>query len=400
MADQASQSPMVDENKVVGMFVRAEKLRLGKKFGAALQTYQSVLEEQQDFYEAYEKMGDIYLESKKPERAVEMYAMAAAGFIKERKFITAARIYMRINGIDANTVKDSAKKVRDMLKRLPFVDARLLNNHLICDLVPRPEFFKSIPEKEFAAIIRSLAPIELSAGEELFQEGDTEGRSIYMIYSGLMDVISKGTMIAQLRPGNFFGEFSFLNDAPRSATMRAHEDTVVFELNRDTMRAIIREYPAIGDALQQYYKYRVFDLNLAKLPPFSGVSPKDRRKFIEKFALKDCTDGEVILDERKHVGFLFLLKVGQLKITRSGTGNKPLEETLKPNDVFGDLRDIGGDAEDVRVVSVGSSEVMAIQKGDLHKLLEEVPAVQKKLESELAGGDSAFLLYRHDELDD
>ncbi len=61
------------------------------------------------------------------------------------------------------------------------------------------------------------------AGEIVFDEGE-EGQALYVIISGRITICHPGRSdqpIAELGPGNFFGELALLDDAPRSAQARA-----------------------------------------------------------------------------------------------------------------------------------------------------------------------------------
>ena len=63
--------------------------------------------------------------------------------------------------------------------------------------------------------------------EPIFEEGST-GSEMYLIYSGkvLLSVRGENQQIplAELNPGDFFGEMALVDDSPRSATAAAVED--------------------------------------------------------------------------------------------------------------------------------------------------------------------------------
>ena len=69
-----------------------------------------------------------------------------------------------------------------------------------------------------------------AAGEEIFRLGD-RGRNAYIIERGKVEVTAtrggKNVVIAEMGKGEIFGEMSMIDDAPRSATVTAREDTEV-----------------------------------------------------------------------------------------------------------------------------------------------------------------------------
>ena len=78
-----------------------------------------------------------------------------------------------------------------------------------------------------------------AAGEEIFRSGDS-ARNAYIIESGRVEVsdIVKGkrVSIAELGAGEIFGEMSMIDDAPRSATVTAMEETDVIVIQRSRMQ--------------------------------------------------------------------------------------------------------------------------------------------------------------------
>jgi diguanylate cyclase len=74
-----------------------------------------------------------------------------------------------------------------------------------------------------------------AAGEEIFKIGD-QGRNAYMIEDGEVEISNlqdgKEVIIAKLGTGEIFGEMSMIDDAPRSASVRASQDTNVIVIQR------------------------------------------------------------------------------------------------------------------------------------------------------------------------
>jgi len=74
-----------------------------------------------------------------------------------------------------------------------------------------------------------------AAGEEIFRMGD-RGRHAYIIEHGKVEVSAtrdgENVVIAELGKDEIFGEMSMIDDAPRSATVTATEDTEVVVIQR------------------------------------------------------------------------------------------------------------------------------------------------------------------------
>ena len=80
-------------------------------------------------------------------------------------------------------------------------------------------------------------------GTTVFSEGDS-GNTFYVVLEGAVRVsrIVPGMgeeALAVLRTGSYFGEMALLDDAPRSATVLAHESLRVFTLSRTDLEDLL-----------------------------------------------------------------------------------------------------------------------------------------------------------------
>ena len=88
-------------------------------------------------------------------------------------------------------------------------------------------------------------------GERIIQRGD-EGRSMYLLLEGRVQVEAReqesgaSTVLAQLGPGEVFGEMALVNPGPRTADILAVEDAVYLKLNWNGIERIRRIYPPIA----------------------------------------------------------------------------------------------------------------------------------------------------------
>ncbi|MCB9745392.1 MAG: cyclic nucleotide-binding domain-containing protein [Alphaproteobacteria bacterium] len=87
-------------------------------------------------------------------------------------------------------------------------------------------------------MFEALHPLELLAGQVLFRSGE-EADALYLIEEGLLEVLLTGGRLAEtLGPTELLGEISLLQESPRSATVRAATDGILWRLDMDEARAI------------------------------------------------------------------------------------------------------------------------------------------------------------------
>ena len=81
-------------------------------------------------------------------------------------------------------------------------------------------------------LARCISVRDVAAGEDIVRQGEDAG-TVYLIERGRVDVLSSplDATLASLGPGEHFGLMGVLDQAPRSATVRAVEPSVVAEVD-------------------------------------------------------------------------------------------------------------------------------------------------------------------------
>src|SRR5205814_10452557 len=80
--------------------------------------------------------------------------------------------------------------------------------------------------------------------ERIINQGD-KGSSMFVILAGHVKVHDKEYVIAEMQEGNFFGEFSLLDDEPRSLSVSALVPTSTGSISQNDFYAILNKYPDI-----------------------------------------------------------------------------------------------------------------------------------------------------------
>jgi len=125
--------------------------------------------------------------------------------------------------------------------------------------------FSLLSPEEIDRVAEHLATVSLEAGQVLFHEGEP-GKDLYIIASGSAGVSIRlpdggDREIARFSPGDFFGEMSIFDNAPRSATCSALEASTLHSLSKDAFGDIISLYPRIAMKLM----YRMLHVTTQRL---------------------------------------------------------------------------------------------------------------------------------------
>jgi CRP/FNR family cyclic AMP-dependent transcriptional regulator len=95
---------------------------------------------------------------------------------------------------------------------------------------------------------------EFPAGMVLFRDGEP-GREMFVIQRGRVEITVRAgavrKLLSTLGPGEFFGEMSILNGAPRSASATCVEDCRLLVVDARTFEAMIRQSSEVAARMIQ-----------------------------------------------------------------------------------------------------------------------------------------------------
>lgn len=107
--------------------------------------------------------------------------------------------------------------------------------------------FMRLSKTELAQVRAILYHREYAPGELIFRQG-APGVGMYVVQRGTVEITYEptGHRLAELGPGDFFGEIALLNETPRSATARAGQATTLWGLFQQELLDLIEAHPRLG----------------------------------------------------------------------------------------------------------------------------------------------------------
>ncbi len=111
------------------------------------------------------------------------------------------------------------------------------------------EIFKGLNEEQSEGLIQNFSLVRAGKDETVFCQSD-ESTDLYVVFNGsvrvsLVNPEGQELILASLGKGHFFGEISFLDGKPRSATVIAEEDSVLGMLKREDFLRFVKNDPTI-----------------------------------------------------------------------------------------------------------------------------------------------------------
>jgi len=111
----------------------------------------------------------------------------------------------------------------------------------------RVPLFKRLEAHELEHLAEDIDQVNYQAGETIFNEHDL-GDGLYVLETGsvriwVMDEDVAEVTLAELKPGDFFGELAVLDRGERSSTATALTDTHLHKLSSDAFQQFLIDHP-------------------------------------------------------------------------------------------------------------------------------------------------------------
>jgi len=132
------------------------------------------------------------------------------------------------------------------------------------EFLARVPIFEHCTLEEIASIAAVAQEHDFAPGQIIVTQG-TPGQAFYLILAGRVGIERDGRPLGAFGTGDFFGEMSLLDKAPRSATITAIEPTTCLMLSSWDFKAVLERTPSIAIKLLEVLsrRLRVADERLA-----------------------------------------------------------------------------------------------------------------------------------------
>jgi small-conductance mechanosensitive channel/CRP-like cAMP-binding protein len=142
-------------------------------------------------------------------------------------------------------------------------------------LLSRVELFEQLSPDELTGLAERIHQRVYRDGDTLIQRGEP-GDSMFVLVEGLVYVFAEnnGTevKVAQIVPGQFFGEMSLLTGEPRSATVTAASGAIAYEITKEHVAALLSQRPELAEHISNV----VADRRLRNVKAIAKATTEER----------------------------------------------------------------------------------------------------------------------------
>ena len=147
---------------------------------------------------------------------------------------------------------DTMESSYEKNSQMPLCADKIKKRSSLSCLLREVEYFENLTDLELRQLIEVGYRQRLRPHEFLFRENDP-GDAFYLILSGSVEVFVEAIdkHLNNLGTGQFLGELSLMLGIPRTASVRALQETILFAINKEGFQKVLTERPDLSEQIIQ-----------------------------------------------------------------------------------------------------------------------------------------------------
>lgn len=215
------------------------------------------------------------------------------------------------------------------------IDDRAVARVDVLELLRRVPFFVPLRLDALEGVAARLRPERHPDGTEIVRQGDPDARRWYLVASGDLVVEVDGFLVGELHRGDQFGERSLLRGVPRSATVGAISEVLLYSLDRDDFLAAVAGPDLEETGAVIYEEPGELDpaTALSRAPLLSGLDRARLDGLMRRTRVEHIGPGAPIVVTGDEDDTYHVLLSGSAEVVVEGT----VRRELRPGDAFGEI---------------------------------------------------------------
>ena len=202
------------------------------------------------------------------------------------------------------------------------------------ELIDALPIFDDVPVDALNELAGRVKLRTFAKGQPVVRQGDL-AEAFYVVRRGTLQVIEENPDTGNERPlrtlgrGESFGELALVTAATRSATVRAVEESEVFEIDKGTFDRLLADMihvPEFAPTLEAMAQLREMEC-------FSNLEPDELAELLERGEWLNVPPGKVIVKKGTKSDAFYGIAAGQVEVL---DGRKVLR-TMGPGEYFGEV---------------------------------------------------------------
>ncbi|PSN52314.1 cAMP-dependent protein kinase type II regulatory subunit [Blattella germanica] len=246
----------------------------------------------------------------------------------------------------------------------------------LTDSVKNILIFRVLDKVQLGIILDAMFQKVVKKGECVIKQGDN-GDNFYIIERGVFSVYvtsGKGKERKHVHTHNncgSFGELALLYNMPRTATVQADTDGVLWALDRQTFRCILLK--------SAYQKRKMYETLIETVPMLKALEPYERMNLADALVPRTYSDGERIIKQGDSADGMFFVEEGLVRVTCAAVNGPEMElRRVSKGGYFGERALITHKARIASVYAVGNVKVAFLDVEAFERLLGPCMSIMRR----------------------
>jgi len=246
-------------------------------------------------------------------------------------------------------------------------------------------------EKTF--LVKNCLVRPAQVGEVLCHEGQIDD-TLYLIVKGeaqVSKVFEATTLMGKIGPGELIGEIAVLYRIPRIANVVISKPSVVLEIPAVVFIDMMRNNPALQQAVVKHSKNRILETSLRSVPVFRFLDAVSFGELLQLSSIVKAKKGTVIAHEGQVERSMYVVCSGTARVYINSSGKEINVALIKPGDYFGEYSLFTGKKRSASVAALTDLQLVELKGESIHNFMEynedaeyQISVDSSKRQSELA----------------
>jgi cAMP-dependent protein kinase regulator len=214
---------------------------------------------------------------------------------------------------------------------------------------------------------------EVFAEEIIIRQGD-QGDNLYVIDQGKFVFLFEGVggkeKIGDIEGAGSFGELALMYNCPRSATVKATDNGILWVLDRYTFKQILVDTTEM--------KRRYYEELLESVPILSLLTAYERMTLADALETRYFEDDECIIRQGSKADWMYFIEEGVVKISFENDQESQVISNATRGDYFGELALVNKIKRSASVYSSGKVICAALDVNAFERLLGPCKDLMKR----------------------
>jgi len=229
------------------------------------------------------------------------------------------------------------------------------------------KIFSRLNDHQLQLLQQAMMEHHVEAGSNVITQGE-KGNHYYIVDQGELDAYVKNasasqgeapTHVKSFGPGDSFGELALMYNCPRTATIQARTDTVLWSLDRVSFRSIVLE--------ANTKKASMYESFLEKVQLLEPLTKDQRNRMVDALEEVTYAPGQAIIKEGEEGTHFYIIVEGDVSITKEGQAAELARRSA--SDYFGELSLKTGAPTIASVSAVALCKLIRMDRGAFLRLL-------------------------------